>query len=134
MLGVKHNLVVLVCRLLCTFFQDLTPFSKSVPAHIPHKYSQEMGKKSEDAVIDVLLKDETRHSDMIDIMGYMQDCLGKDFPESERILSFGDLVTCERQLGSQQHVLDGNTPRERLQLLEPQAADWHFQLCILCVS
>ena len=59
--AVKQNLVVLVCRLLCTFFKDPNPLSKSVPAHIPHKFSKEMEKKSEDAVIDVLLKDETRH-------------------------------------------------------------------------
>lgn len=50
-LAVKQNLIVLVCRLLCTFFKDLNPLSKSVPAHVTHMYSQEMGKKSEDAVI-----------------------------------------------------------------------------------
>ena len=133
-LHVKQNLVILVCRLLTRFFRDLTPFSKCVPAHIPHEYSKEMAMKSEDAVIEVLLKDENRHSDMIDIMNFMQDCLGKDFPEDGRVLSIGDLVTCERQIGSQRHLMDGNTQRERLQLLEPQSADWHFQLCILCVS
>lgn len=79
-LCVKQNLIVLVCRLLTKFFRDLTPFSKCVPAHIPHEYSTEMAMKSEYAVIEVLLKDETRHSDMIDIMNFMQDCLGKGFP------------------------------------------------------
>ena len=68
--------------------------------------------KSEDAVIEVFLKDENRHSDMIDIMNFMQDCLGKDFPEDGRVLSIGDLVTCERQIGSQRHLMDDNTPRE----------------------
>ena len=123
-----------MCRMLTKFFRDLIPLAKSVPAHLLHKYSGEMAKKSEDAVIEVLLKDETRHSDMIDIMSFTQDCLGKDFPENERVLSMGDLVTCERQIGSQRHLMDGNTPRECLQLLEPQAADWHFQQCTLCVS
>ena len=80
-LCVKQNLIVLVCRLLTKFFRDLTPFSKCVPVHIPHQYSKEMAMKSEDAVIEVLLKDETQHSDMIDIMNFMQDCLGKNFPE-----------------------------------------------------
>ena len=67
-------------------------FSKCVPAHILHQYSDEMAKKSEDAVIEALLKDETQYSDMIDIMKFMQDCLGKDFPEDGRVLSMGDLV------------------------------------------
>ena len=85
--SVKQNLIVLVCRLLTKFFHDLNPFSKCVPAHILHQYSDEMAKKSEDAVIEVLFKDETRHSDMIYIMYFMQDCLGKDFPEDGRVLS-----------------------------------------------
>ena len=67
-------------------------------------------------------------------MNFMQDCSGEDLPESGRVLSIGNLVTCEREIGFQRHLMDGNTPRERLQLLEPQAADWHFQLCILCIS
>ena len=79
-LCVKHNLVVIVCRMLMKFFRDLIPLAKSVPAHILHKYSGEMAKKSEDAVIEVLLKDETRHSDIIDIMSFTQDCLGKTSP------------------------------------------------------
>ena len=52
----KQNLVVLVCWLLTRFFRDLK--SKCVPEHIPHEYSKEMAIKSEDAVIEVLLKDE----------------------------------------------------------------------------
>ena len=71
---------------------------------------------------------------MIDIMKFMQDCLGEDFLEDGRVLSMGDLVTFDRQIGSQRHLMDGNTPRERIQLLELQSADWHFQMCILCIS
>jgi hypothetical protein len=131
---VKHNLIVLTFRLLMKFFHDLTPYSKCVPEHILHKYSDIMADKSEHAVIDVLLKDETKHSDMTDIMTFMQDTLGKEFPDDERVLSMGDLLTCERQIGSQRHLMDGNTPRERLELLEPQAVNWYFQLCMLQVN
>ena len=68
---------------------------------------------------------------MIEIMHFMQESLGKQFPDDEQVLSIGDLVTCERQIGSQRHVMDGNTCKERLQHLQPQASDCHFQLCVL---
>ena len=128
---VKGHLNVLICRLLTKFFHDLAPYAKFVPDHIIHKYSQQMATKSEVSVIDVLLKDETRHADMIEIMHFMQESLGNEFPNDKQVLSMGDLVTCERQIGSQRHVMDGNTCKERLQHLQPQASDWHFQLCVL---
>ena len=31
-------------------------------------------------------------------------------------------------------MMDGNTPEERLQLLEPQAEDWHCLVCFLKVK
>ena len=48
--------------------------------------------------------------------------------------SGGDQLTCERQVGAQQHMMDGDTPEDRLQLLEPQTEDWHCLVCVLMVS
>ena len=45
--------------------------------------------------------------------------------------SGGDQLTCERQVGAQQHMMDGDTPEDRLQLLEPQTEDWHCLVCVL---
>ncbi len=69
--------------------------SKSVPQHIQHKYSTEMGKKSEVIVLDVLIKNEASRTDMIDIMMCMQDYLGKDYPCERRVPSGGDQLTCK---------------------------------------
>ena len=82
-----------------------------------------MSEKSDVVVLDVLMKDETKHSDMISIMETMQNYLGKDYDKKRRVLSGGDLLTCERQQGSQKHMMCGNTPRERLEILEPVAED-----------
>ena len=79
-----------------------------------------MLKKSEVVVLDVLMKNETEHADMIAIMNTMQEYLGSDYDEERIILSGADQVTCEHQIASQKHVC-GNTPRERLQVLEPVA-------------
>ena len=43
-------------------------------------------------------------------------------------------VTCERQLGSQRHLMDDDTPWDLLQLLEPQTEDWHCLVSVLTVS
>lgn len=132
--AVKQNLVVLVARLLTEYFKDLTPLSKSVPQHIQHQFTHQMSQKSEVAVMDVLMKNEARHSDMVDIMRTMQGYLGDEYPAAHRVASGGDQLTCERQTGSQRHLMDGDTPRDRLQLLEPQCEDWHCLVIMLSVS
>ena len=93
-----------------------------------------MSRKSDVVVMDVLMKDETKHSDMISIMETMQKYLGEDYNEQRMVLSGGDLLTCERQLGSQKHRMCGNTPREQLQILEPVNEDWHCLVTFLEVS
>ena len=95
-----------------------------------------MAQKSEAYVLDVLMKNEAKSADMLDIMSNLQSYLklGDKFPESLRVLSWGDQLTCEREVGSQRHVMDGDSPHDRLQLLEPQVEDWHTLMCFLGVS
>ena len=72
--------------------------------------------------------------DMVDIIRSMQGYLGDGYPSHHCIASGGDHLTCERQIGAQRHLMDGDSPAQRLQLLEPHAEDWHCLLCILSVS
>ena len=131
---VKSNLVSLVSRFLTTYIKCLVPFSKSVPKHITHKYSKEMCKKSEIAVLDCLMKNEACGPEMIDIMQSMQAFLGSNYPSERKVLSGGDQLTCERQAASQRHMMDGKTADATLQLLEPQLEDWHTLVCTLTVK
>ena len=126
--------MILVSRILTHYIPALSCLAKAVPKHIIHTYSTEMSQKSEVIVLDVLMKNENCHSDMVDIMTTMQGYLGKEYPSEKRVASGGDHLTCERQLGAQRHMMDGDTPRERLELLEPQAEDWHCLVCVLGVS
>ena len=130
---VKSNLVILVGRILVEYIPALSFLSKVVPKHILHRYSKEMAKKSEVIVLDVLIKNETVHKDMIEIMQVMQEYLGDDYPEEHRLAAGGDHVTCERLIGAQRHLMDGNTQSERLGILEPMAEDFHFLMCIIVV-
>lgn len=132
--SVRSNLVVMVARFLTQYFKDLKPLSRAVASHIEHKYSKEMSTKSDVVVLDVLYKNETCRTDMVDIMFKMQDYLGKDYPTHHRLLSAGDQLTCERQIGAQMHRKDGDTVNERLGIFEPITSDWHCMVVLLTVS
>ena len=122
---------VLVSRVLTQYISGLAPFSKAISKHITHKYTTELSKKSEVVVLGVLMKNEVVHTDMISIMNSMQEYLGED---NGRILSGGDLLTCERQVGAQKYMMCGNTPKVRLQVLQPVVEDWHCLVSLLSVS
>ena len=92
-----------------------------------------MSKKSEVVVLDVLMKNEAKYSDVIDILKQMVDYLGDDYPHEKRVAS-GDQLTTERQVGEQRHVMCGNCPEDRLDVLEPQTEDWHCLVVLLTVS
>ena len=93
-----------------------------------------MSKKSEVFILDVLMKNEAKHTDMIDIMTVMHNYLGDGYADGRVVVSGGDHLTCERQIGSQRHLMCGNTRRDRLELLEPVVENWHALVCLLNVS
>ena len=126
----KNNLVALVSRILTHYIQGISCLSKAIPQHITHRYSKEMSLKVV-IVLDILMKNKNCHSDTADIMTTMQEYLGNEYPSDRRV---GDHLTCERQLEAQRHMMDGDTPKDRLELLEPQAEDWPCLVCVLGVS
>ena len=130
----QRNLTVLVGRILTEYIPALSFLSSVVPAHIKHKFTNEMARKSTVSLIDVLMKNEANGQDMLEIMETLHTYLGKNYPHKERLLSGGDQLTCERQRASQRHVMCGNTPRERLEILEPVTEDWHTGVAFLAVS
>ena len=130
---VKMNLVVLISRVLTHYIPGLAPFAKVVPKHIQHKYSKAMSNRSEVFVLDVLMKNEAKHSDMMDIMSIMQGYLGEGYQDGRVVACGGDQLTVERLIGAQRHRMDGDTARERLELLEPVVEDWHALVCLLKV-
>lgn len=116
--AIKDNLVVLVSRVLCSYIRLFKSQKNSVTKHIPHLHSDEMAKKSDVIVCDVFHKQETKRDHMIEIMQMTQEFLGPDYTHT--VASGGDL-------------LDADTPRERLELLEPVTEDWHALMNYLIV-
>ena len=132
--AIRGNLVILVSRVLCKYMRGLKTLSPAVPNHILHKNSKEMALKSDVHVVDVLMKNEASHSGMVEIMQHQQSFVNESFPEGHCILSGGDHLTCERQVAAKHHLMDGDTRKERLELLEPQVEDWHTLMTFLLVS
>ena len=126
---IKKNLVVLVSRILCCYIKCLSSFSTAVLTHILHAHSEQMAGKSDTVVLDVVAKNEAKHSDMIEIMKTLQGYLGEAFPTHQKMISGGDQLTCERQVCAQRHMMDCNTSHECLALLEPVCEDWR---CLMC--
>ena len=62
---IQGDLEVLVSRILCDYIKS---FKGLVTKHIPHTYSEEMAAKSEVVVLDVLHKNESVNSDMVEIL------------------------------------------------------------------
>lgn len=132
--SVKKNLVEIVSRTLTKYVPGLVPLAKFVPNHILHRYSTQMAEKSEVYLLDVMMKNESKHADMIDIMRTLQGYLGEGYSDERRVASGGDQLTCERQVGAQRLTRCANTLAERLELLEPVSEDWHCFVSILRVS
>ena len=81
--AMQSTLITLVSRIITSVttehIDDLKQFSKVIPKHINHTYSAEMATKSDVVLVDVLLKNEATHKDMIDIMSAMHGYLGSEY-------------------------------------------------------
>lgn len=130
----KSNLIILVSRILTEYIDSMAPLGKSIPKHIEHRYSKEMAKKSEVVVLDVQMKNEACHRDMIEIMRSYQNYIQVERIKMQKVPCGGDQLTCERQVGSKRHMMCGNTGIEQLEYLEPVTEDWHGLVCMLKVS
>ena len=108
--------------------------STVVAKHIPHRYSVQMCRRSDVSVLDVLIKNEAKHKDMLDIMNTLQDYLGENYPDDRPVLSGGDQKTCEWQTGAQSHMMCGKSVKERLKNLKPVTEDWHCLVAFISVS
>ena len=132
--AMMDDLVHIISRTLTRCIAGLAPLHKVVPQHIVHKYSSEMAQKSEVYALDVLMKNEAKHGDMIDIMRTLQGYLGKDYSDEKVVVCGGDQLTCERQVGAQRLSRCAESSAERLELLEPVCEDWHCLVTLLRVS
>ena len=59
--------------------------------------------------LDVLMKNESKNKDMIEILKTYHEYLGEGYDEHRRVACGGDQLTCEREVGSQRNMMCGNS-------------------------
>ena len=128
--SLRRNLVILISRILCKYIKGLACILDVMPKHILHTHTDNMAKKSDTIVLDVLHKNEAKHDDMLDITRIQQSYLK---PHLYVTGLSGDQLMCERQRCVKRHIMDGDTAKERLAYLEPKIEDWHALQTFLMV-
>ena len=69
----REDLKVLVGRVLVAHIPQLSFLKRIIPEHIPHKYQREMMQKSIIVPLPMMMKDEKKYEDVVDILdGYEQ--------------------------------------------------------------
>ncbi|KAK3732357.1 hypothetical protein QZH41_006622 [Actinostola sp. cb2023] len=71
----RQNYIVLVSRILVNHFECFSSFRDACLQHIPHKYSEEMVKKSEKVPLGIIFKNENENQDMLKILQQFQTYL-----------------------------------------------------------
>ena len=88
MAGYLWDLTATSLFIFTQYIKDLSPLLRSAP--IFHQYTEEMSRRSEVAVLYVLMDKEAYHSDMVDIMKTVHSYLGSDYPSHGRVSAGGD--------------------------------------------
>lgn len=95
-----------IIKILCKHVKCLKQFQASIPDCIQHPYMDEMCKKSEYRIIDLLDKSENKSEDMISILQHIhKHCVAhsEENPTKviEKIVFGGDVLTNERVYSAQ---------------------------------
>jgi len=80
----KSDFTILVTRVLVQFFPCLSYLKDDVCKHIPHRFSDEMAKKSVIMGLPILPFNQNKHSDICQYLEYVENLLLEIFtPENE---------------------------------------------------
>jgi hypothetical protein len=100
-------------------FSFLDQFRDSIPDYISHPYLEEMSKRSEFVILDLLDKSENKSDDMIDIVQWIHENFIPHTPTKppeviEKVVLGGDVLTNERAYSAQKNMMNGETAFEKL--------------------
>lgn len=104
--ALENDMIYHIIKILCKHVKCLKQFQASIPDCIQHPYMDEMCKKSEYRIIDLLDKSENKSEDMISILQHIhKHCVAhsEENPTKviEKIVFGGDVLTNERAYSAQ---------------------------------
>ncbi|XP_039523015.1 uncharacterized protein LOC120476122 [Pimephales promelas] len=124
--SMRREFVVLGSRILTTYLDSFKTLSSVVVHHILHQFSEEMAQPSTHYPLGLLFKDETKTSDLVDVLQHLQREYVPRCPDGfEKILVGGDRLTEGNCRNIQLAFADGETEEDRLEGLVFKFEDWH---------
>ncbi|XP_031567293.1 uncharacterized protein LOC116302202 [Actinia tenebrosa] len=137
---IQENLVnrmaILVSRsrVITKYLKVFKPLYKVVVYHIPHQFSEEMGKKSNSCCLSVEFFNPNIAGEMAQLMKKNQSQyvpLSADGTSVETMIPFhGDQNLEERSRNVKWTFRDGECSADRLEGLDPEFADWHAKFTL----
>ncbi|KAL5467435.1 hypothetical protein EMCRGX_G031658 [Ephydatia muelleri] len=144
------NYKVLMARVITKHVPGLAHLSPLIP-NIRHAHSDSMSKKSEVVPLGVLLKNENKLDEMVEIMDELQkyipskttvqvfddgngDVERMEIHHLSPIVLGGDQLTTARAIGSQRMRKNSHETTRRLVGFIPVTEDWHTKVCFMKAS
>jgi hypothetical protein len=132
------NCVFHIVKVLVKYIECLNDFEDCVPEFIEHPHIDELSKKSEFVLLDLLDKNENKADDMISIL---QDVHSKYIAHTdqeipivlERKVFGGDVLTAERTFGAQRAMMNAKNEYYGLSGVVPRPEGLHRMMNYLSV-
>ncbi|XP_011679955.2 uncharacterized protein LOC105445739 [Strongylocentrotus purpuratus] len=123
----REDWLHLIAQVIGKNIPPLCWMSSVLPEHIPHPFMKEMKKKSEVVNLGVLTSNENTHEGMVEILDHMNKYVPveTDGTTPVKIISGGDLLTCERETNTILDRQDSPSPMARWDGLVPVIDDFH---------
>ncbi|KAK3103394.1 hypothetical protein FSP39_018914 [Pinctada imbricata] len=134
----EENFVFHIMKILVKHVGCLKKYEPYLPRHITHPYLEQMSKKSDFAVLDLLDKNENKSEDMISILEHIhKEYIPMTMDESRKVIKKkvfgGDVLTNERAYSAQLAMLNGSSDSDRLTgvIHRPEGLHRMMNLCLL---
>ncbi|XP_076081329.1 uncharacterized protein LOC143052225 [Mytilus galloprovincialis] len=123
----RKELTFIIGNAVVANLPQLNMFSKIYPKHFPHKYSDVVGRRTNQYPLGLFDCNETKTQDVIRLL---QDLSKKYVPYSDgevsgEVFLGGDRLTDERVQSAQEAMANADNPFDRLEGFISKVEDWH---------
>lgn len=118
-----------VARILLEFFTFLKPFEKFTESHLKHKHSEETKEKSTVVNLPIIMKDEKKYSECVEIMDQLESWVEEIMKAAKADCELQEIAPVS--ISEQSHSLH-TTPLLNLTVAENQQASTHEPSLLSC--
>nr|XP_054758519.1 uncharacterized protein LOC129264636 [Lytechinus pictus] len=124
--SLRNEWKVLCGKIISQYMPKLKEELKELQSSIPHKHMEETRAKSNVVDLGVLMHDENTADGIYHIMHHLHGYVpGHGTSNPHKVISAGDLLTCERESSCIEEQRNSSTASQRLEGLVPVISDFH---------